>query len=263
MAQDAYIFENSSDAAELERLQMLEEVFDDRSRQWLLSAGPLLGRRCLEVGAGAGSIAAWMATEVGSGGAVVAVDTNARFLRRLPREVRVIEDALGAVALPAESFDLVHARYVLIHNANPGGILNAMLQALKPGGALVLEEPDFSAATAFTGPPNLSGAFENVKRAIGKTFSDRGMDYAFGSGLPRLVGERPARLVSMEYDCPVVAGGADLARMMRLSALSLRDKYLATGLATHADIDGYAEFALTPSCWGNYYATVRILARKT
>ena len=88
------------------------------------------------------------------------------------------------------------------------------------------------------------------------------MDYAFGLALPGLVGERGARLLSMEYDCPVASGGTDLAGMMRLSALSLRDKYVATGLATPVDIAGYAEFAVTPSCWGNYHATVRILAQK-
>jgi ubiquinone/menaquinone biosynthesis C-methylase UbiE len=263
MTQDAYIFEGTSDAAELERLQMLEAVFDDKSRQWLRSAGPLLGLRCLEVGAGAGSIAAWLAGEVGSSGVVVAVDTNIRFLAQLPSEVRVIEGDLGVVTLPAESFDLVHARYVLIHNANAEGILDAMLRALKPGGALVLEQPDFSAAISLTGPPNLRDAFDNVKRAIGETFSTRGMDYAFGSVLPGLVGDRAARLRSVEYDCSVVSGGANLAKMMRLSTLALRDKYVATGIATQADIDAYAEFAVTPMCWGSYYATVRILAQKT
>jgi hypothetical protein len=50
--------------------------------------------------------------------------------------------------------------------------------------------------------------------------------------------------------------------MMRLSTLALRDKSVATGLATQADIAAYAEFAVTPSCWATYYATVRILARK-
>lgn len=262
MAQDAYIFEGTSDATELERLRMLEAVFDDKSQQWLRLAGPLLGRRCLEVGAGAGSIAAWLASEVGTNGKVVAVDANTRFLSELPREIQVIEGAFSVVALPAESFDVVHARYVLIHNANAGAILDAMLQALKPGGALVLEEPDFSAATAFTGAPRLRHAFENVKQAIGETFSARGMDYALGSALPVMIGERAASLLSMEYDCRVAGGGTKLAGMMRLSTLSLRDKYVATGLATPADIAGYAEFAVTPNCWANYYATVRILARK-
>lgn len=116
---------------------------------------------------------------------------------------------------------------------------------------------------AFTGPSNLRQAFDNVKRAIRETFAARGMDYAFGLALPGLVGERAAKLLSMEYDCPVTSGGTNLAQMMRLSTLSLGDKYVATGFATAADIAGYAEFAVTANCWGNYSATVRILAQKS
>jgi ubiquinone/menaquinone biosynthesis C-methylase UbiE len=263
MTEDAYIFEGTADSAELERLQTLEAVFDEKSRQWLRSSGPLFGIRCLEVGAGAGSIAAWLASEVGSGGLVAAVDTNIRFLGQLPSQVQVIQGDLGEIALPADSFDLVHARYVLIHNAHAEVLLDAMLRALKPGGALVLEEPDFSAAMSLAGPSNLRNAFDNVSRAIDQTFSARGMNYAFGSALPGLVQDRAATLRSVEYDCPVASGGTNLAKMMRLSALALRDKYVGTGIATHADVDGYAEFALTPSCWANYYATVRVLAVKT
>ena len=262
MTRDRYIFEGTPDAAELERLRMLEAVFDDKSQQWLRLAGPLLSRRCLEVGAGAGSIAAWLASETGANGEVVALDANTRFLRGLPQGVRVVEGALGVVALPPRAFDLVHARYVLIHNTNGEAMVDAMLQSLKPGGALIIEEPDFSAASAFTGPSSLRHAFDKVTRAIAETFSARGMDHAFGAALPQLVVERAAKLVAMEYDCPVVDGGTPLAEMMRLSALSLRDKYVATGLATAADIDGYAEFAQTPGCWAGYYATARILASK-
>jgi len=37
-------------------------------------------------------------------------------------------------------------------------VLSAMLRALKPGGVLVLEEPNFSAAAALTGPARLQQA---------------------------------------------------------------------------------------------------------
>lgn len=262
MTREEYIFNDAASATELERLQMLESVFDDKTRQWLLAAGRLVGRRCLEVGAGAGSIAAWLASEVGPFGETVAMDTNVRFLGRLADKVRVVEGELGVVTAPAESFDLVHARYVLIHNADAGAVLDAMLQALKPGGMLVLEEPDFSAASALVGPVGMRRAFTNVTRAIEATFAKRGMNYAFGASLPGLVEARVPKLAAVEYDCPVLRGASKLAEMMRLSTLTLRDKYVATGLATPADIAAYGEFAASPECWGVYYATVRVLAHK-
>ncbi len=93
-------------------------------------------------------------------------------------------------------------------------------------------------------------------------FSNRGMNYAFGRALPGLVREVAASVVDVEYDCPAEPGASSLAEMMRLSILSLADKYVSTGHATAADIARYAKFAESPDCWGIYYATVRVLAQK-
>ena len=78
--QAGYLFDGASAAAELARLRLLEGVFDQKTRALLQSAGPLTGLKCLEVGAGAGSIAAWLRSEVGAGGEVTAIDANVRFL---------------------------------------------------------------------------------------------------------------------------------------------------------------------------------------
>ncbi len=261
MTDDRYLFHDAFDAAEFERLQLIESVFDNKTRAWLRSAGPLGGRRCLEVGAGAGSIAAWLANEVGSSGSTVAIDSNVRFLKHLPAQVEVVEGHFGQHALLGHSFGLVHARYVLIHNTDAASLIEAMLEALEPRGALVLEEPDFSAAKALTGAHELARGFDNVTEAMRATFGARNMNYAFGTSLPAVVAQR-ADIAAIEYDCPVVRGGDNLAEMMRRSTLALRDKYIATGKVTQSDIDAYAQFASSDACWGNYYATVRVLAYK-
>jgi ubiquinone/menaquinone biosynthesis C-methylase UbiE len=263
MAEPArYIFENAGGSAELLRLRALEAVFDPPSRARLLATGAWSGRHCLEVGAGAGSIAAWMQSQVGPSGRVVAVDHNVRFLGELPSAVEVIEGDIRELALAAETFDLVHARYVLIHNADSGAVLDALLECLKPGGWLVLEEPDFGAIQAFIGPEPLQEAFERVGRAILALFASRGMDPRFGTRLPAMLEARALQLLTLECDPHLEQGGASLAGMMRLSTLELAEKYVATGAASAADIDGYARFASEPDCWGVYYATFRALSRK-
>src|SRR5688500_7690126 len=141
MTRDKYIFDDASGEPELRRLRLLESVFDEKTRRCLLSTGPLEGRSCLEVGAGAGSIAAWMNSQVGPTGEVTAVDNNARFLRDLGHNVHVVDGDISCAPLPAGHFDLAHARYVLIHNAEARPVLGAMLRAVKPGGYLALEEP--------------------------------------------------------------------------------------------------------------------------
>jgi hypothetical protein len=157
---------------------------------------------------------------------------------------------------------VVHTRYVLIHNADSGGVLDALLSCLKPGGWLLLEEPDFGQAQAFLGPETLTEAFERVTRAVLATFKERGMDPCFGARLPTLLEARALEVVVLERDSHVDRGTSGLAAMMRSSTLQLADKYIATGLVSAADIDGYAHFASDPACWGMYYATFRALCRK-
>src|SRR6478609_10070224 len=88
--------------AELEtadRFAGLEDVFDPVTRGHLTRLGLASGSRCLEVGAGSGSIARWMADQVGSSGRVLAVDLDPRWIRLAGRpqlEVR----ALDLVAQP-------------------------------------------------------------------------------------------------------------------------------------------------------------------
>ena len=84
---------------ELERLRLLESMFDPRTRELLLATGNLTGRSFLEVGAGAGSIARFMRTEVGTAGRVVAVDTNTRFLGELEGVEVVAGDVLSTQQL--------------------------------------------------------------------------------------------------------------------------------------------------------------------
>src|SRR6187551_1170634 len=175
-----YVFEAAVNASERERLRKLERIFDGATRELLASTLDLEGRRVLEIGAGAGSIARWLAEQVGPSGHVVALDTNTRFLDDLPG-VEVIEGSVLDVKL--RPFDLVHARYVAIHNADPARFLNAVVNQLAPGGWVVLEEPDFCVARSLAGPADLRTAFDRVHRAVVAMFAARGMDPGTGAEL--------------------------------------------------------------------------------
>jgi ubiquinone/menaquinone biosynthesis C-methylase UbiE len=263
MSERPYVFEATLHDAELKRLRALEAVFDPATRQRLLATGLGAGWRCLEVGAGAGSIAQWLAKTVGPSGHVLAVDTNTRFLKSpQSANVDVLEADIQTTALDAESFDLAHARFVLIHVPAWAEALAAIIRCLKPGGWLVLEEPDFSSSRAVAGPPELRRAFENVHQAITAMFRQREMDPAFGARLPALLQEHQFAKITIENDAAIVPGGSPHAQMMRMSTYQLRDKYVATGLATEEDIEHYGTFAADPTCWATYHATIRATAQK-
>lgn len=259
MLKTDYVFQAAEEQREYERLQTLEQIFDPGTQSRLLATGLSTGWRCLEVGAGAGSIVRWLEQRIGPSGKVVAVDTNPRFLRgRGTSTIEVVQGDICGVELPPEAFDLVHARYVLIHIADYRRAFERMLQCVKPGGWVVIEEPDFSAARAIVGTEESKLAFNRITTAIERMFTSLGMDYAAGAKLPALFQEHHLSQVTVHHEGHLASGGGPVPRLMKLSAQELRAKYVATGLVTEADVDAYCRFADDPDAWAVYYATVAV-----
>jgi predicted O-methyltransferase YrrM len=67
----------------LVRLRLMEAECDPPTFRYLDAIGVGAGWRCLEVGAGAGSVVRWLSGRVGPRGRVVAVDIDPRFLGNL------------------------------------------------------------------------------------------------------------------------------------------------------------------------------------
>ncbi len=263
MAQSEYVFQRVEDQRELERLRMIEQVFDPASRRRLLGTGLQSGWRCLEVGPGAGSIMTWMGEVVGPTGQVVAVDLDPKFLGESGQSnVEIVRADIRTAQLPEQSFDLVHARYVLIHIPDYEAALNRMLDCLKPGGWLVLEEPDFSESHGITGSEGQLKAVQKVNDAIKCMYERLGMNYALGRNMSGLLQSRGLQSMTMENDGPPSAGGSGMATIMKMSAVQLREKYLATGMVSDEDLEQYCRFADNPQSSAVYYTTIGVSGRK-
>lgn len=259
MLKTDYVFQATEEARELQRLQMLERIFDAGTQRCMLTAGLTTGWHCLEVGAGAGSIVRWLEQRVGPSGKVVALDTNPRFLRGSGSStIEIVQGDICDTELPLAMFDLVHARYVMIHIADYRKAFERMLRCVKPGGWVVIEEPDFQAARAVTGPDEAKASFARVTDAIERMFTSLGMDYALGAKLPALFQQHDLSHLTVEHEGHLSAGGGTIAQLMKLSAEQLRDRYVATGLVTEADIEQYCRLADDPDSWAIYYATVAV-----
>jgi 2-polyprenyl-3-methyl-5-hydroxy-6-metoxy-1,4-benzoquinol methylase len=264
MAESKYIFTDTQFTSELERLQLIEKISDPASRQIMLATGLTTGWQCLEVGAGAGSIMKWMSSTVGAEGKVTAVDVDTRFVADTSlSNVKVIQGDINQVTLADNCFDLIHARNILIHLADYQTTISKMLSWLKPNGWLVLEEPDFSALKFIAGTLDEHQAFNKVKEAICQMFINRGLDYDLGIKLPSFLQNLGLQQIQINNDVPISSGGSDVAIMMKLSALQLADKYIATGRITTEDIQTYCRFAEDPTNWGIYRAIVRISGQKS
>lgn len=131
------------EAADLTRTQLgyLSELFDPPTRTFLTGLGLPPDARCLDVGAGNGSVSAWLADQVAQQGQVVAVDLDTQHLAEYPG-VRVLRHDILDGAPAGGPYDLIFARGVLVHLPTREEVLCTLADALAPGGWLVLAEPN-------------------------------------------------------------------------------------------------------------------------
>jgi SAM-dependent methyltransferase len=176
-AKPSYAFDNDDPVA-AERLNLLSAVLDEFTVSRLSSLGDLTGRRCLELGAGNGSIAGWLADQVGPAGQVLATDINTR---PIPADHRysVVRHDLTTDPLPDGSWDVIHARLVLGHLPDRHDILRRLAGALAPGGALAIEEWDDShAGLVLTAPePEAATLFPAYLTAVEQLLEARAVDH--------------------------------------------------------------------------------------
>ena len=165
------------------RLDLMSQLLDPMHRRYIDALGVVRPEaRTLEVGCGNGSISAWLAERVGPGGTAVAVDLDLSLVQiHMPNlELRKADILAGPVE--REAFDLVTARAVLHHVADPETAIANMIATLRAGGALLLIEPDFL-PVSIAEPPEVR-AFWDGWLAWSR---GRGIDYHIGRTLaPRL-----------------------------------------------------------------------------
>lgn len=247
---NTYVFDQAWQK-EHARLTALESLFDPASRRQLASLGVRDGWRCLEIGAGAGGIACWLADQVGPTGQVLATDLDTRFLLDLGRaNLDVLTHDI--VSDPLDStFDVIHARAVLTYVPERESVLTRLSAALRPGGWLLIEDIDFGTAAArtlaqyVTAPPPAVEAVERIYLAIAAVFQAAGADPAIGTRLPALLRQAGLTGVGAEIHTPVPSGGSE--SWTRGSIEQLAGKMVATGLTTDADVELFLALTLDPA----------------
>lgn len=129
--------------SESERLAHLTDQRDASTCRLLDRIGVAEGWRCLELGAGSGTIAKWLCDRVAPAGSVVSIDVDTRFHCGLPRNGEVRQLDATRESLGEAEFRLVHARAFLEHIHQREAVLDAMLAALAPGGWILIEDGDW------------------------------------------------------------------------------------------------------------------------
>lgn len=252
-----YIFTDTQDQAEFNRLRKIEQAFDPSTKQILEKYGLCSGMKCLEIGPGAGSIAEWMCEKVGVQGHVSAMDLNVRFISQLTvKNLTVIHGDITKENFPENVFDCIHARYVFIHIHEYKSTISKLIKCLKPGGLLLLEEPDFSNAKADSDDPQLVQSFNHIHEAIALMYRGMKLNPAFGSQLVSILKDAGLQNIQNKIIAEKVCGGSLVADMMRMSTMVLKEKYLQTGAVTEEDFINYCELSKNSKHQALYYSSV-------
>ncbi len=233
---EGYFAADAEAQAELDRLRLIESLGDPATTRHLATLGVDTGWQCLEVGAGAGSIARWLSERVGPDGTVVATDIDPRFLAGLSQantEVRAHD--VTKDALETNRFDLVHCRTLLCHVGNPEVVLGSLVGALAPGGWILAEEPDFGIIESADKTHPLASDFDTASPKRFAFLREAGiMDGFLGRSLPLLM--EAAGLVEVQNEGSTnIARGGDPASRNWMSVCDRLDGYLQTQRVLNKD----------------------------
>lgn len=222
--QNRYVLGES--AGEHSRLRDQSVVLDPLTRQLHSEAGIAAGMSVLDIGTGAGDVAAIAADLVGPDGHVLAVDRDRTALdgarSRLGHrpEIEFAEADLGSLDL-GRQFDAIVGRAVLMHLRSPVEVLERLARHLRPGGLLVMHELDLSHDWASADTPLL----ERVRELVLQAFESLGIHSRMGRDL--FAGFRAAGLPDPHLTVSVpVGGGAEAPSFGWVNALAALLPYL-------------------------------------
>ena len=148
MSSSEYLLAGQS--SELERLRVQSQVWEPAGRRLLEEIGGDPGGRAADIGCGVMGWLRLLSEWVGPDGEVVGTDFDDAMLAKAELfvdeaglgNVTLRKDDLFATSLEPESFDLVHARYEVAPLGRGSEQLATYLRLVRPGGTVVLEDPD-------------------------------------------------------------------------------------------------------------------------
>jgi SAM-dependent methyltransferase len=184
------IYALGSSQGESARLQRQADELAPDSAALLDRVGLRPGQSAIDLGCGPRGILDLLAGRVSPGGRVVGLDANPAHTAMAVKfvsdqaltGVEIVTADARHTGLPPASFDVAHARTLLINLPDPAPVVAEMLRLAGPGGWVAVAEPDTEHALCY--PP--SRAFDRICEIFPVVLSRNGADPAIGRRVPEL-----------------------------------------------------------------------------
>ncbi|MEU7171566.1 MULTISPECIES: class I SAM-dependent methyltransferase [Micromonospora] len=239
-----YMFDNATDEA-ANQLRHLGEILDSGTRRILTEAGMAPGWNVTDVGAGAGTLTAWLSDQVAPGGHVTAVDLDPRHIPTGPN-ITVRAGDIRQIELDG-SQQAVVARLVLMHLPEREQVLAQLTQVLAPGGVLVVADWDCTWRDMIRRSPSprateLIERFHDGLLAFGEA---RGADMGWAKRAPEAMVRAGLVDVTSHIESRSWRGGTGTCLLHRSNSLQREAQLLDAGM-TRDELTELREVLMDP-----------------
>jgi len=144
----------------LERQKQLARTFTASTVRLLCDVSDLTGASVLDLGCGIGETTRLLAARVGPTGSVLGVDFNPALVESATSmttepNVSFAQGDVHDLSYEDATFDVVFARLLLLHVADPQAALREMLRVCRPQGTVIINDGDFQ--TIYSSPDRAGG----------------------------------------------------------------------------------------------------------
>lgn len=266
MSENPYIL---SSPEERSRLQLQARLWEPKTEALLDEIGIQPGWRCLDVGCGAMGILGPLSRRVGPKGKVVGIDKDPALLAAARAYVKdegltnveVMEADARHTDLPRESFDFVHARFILVFG-QAKQILKEMLALTRPGGVLAVQETDQRGWHFY--PENET--WPRLKEALEAAFLHVGGNANLGREILPMVQALGLTDTRLRADTLAVRGGHPYLNMPLIGARGFREVIIQAGIMTPEVLDEtmnqMEELIARPNTYATWFSLMQAWGRK-
>lgn len=195
----------------------------------------------IDLGCGPSGILDLLADRVGPAGHVVGLDfnpANVALAREFaaehgPANVEVMQGDARRTGFPSASYDLVHARTLLVNILDPAAVVAEMVRLARPGGWIAVLEPDVGGSVYY--PPH--PAWDRLTQISLSARQVDGADVCIGRRLPELFRRAGLVDIGVEAKADIYPAGHSRRTIRADLVRSMRPKILAAGIASERELD--------------------------